>query len=180
MRSGELWVFGYGSLIWDPGFVFLDREKAVLHGFRRAFCMTSIHYRGTEEDPGLVLALDLDEGGACEGVLYRVAEDQAQAVLDYLRERELISYAYDEAWVDVTRAGGEVVRAVTYVTNREHDQYAGALGLAEQAVIIGRCAGTRGPNADYLMNTVASLEALEIHDPDLWELAGLVRRAARG
>ncbi|WP_424927075.1 gamma-glutamylcyclotransferase [Amaricoccus tamworthensis] len=179
-RNGALWVFGYGSLIWDPGFAYEEKTLAVLRGYRRAFCMTSIHYRGTAEDPGLVLALDEDGQGACEGVIYRVADEVADAVLEYLRERELISYAYDEAWLDVEAGDGRVLRAVTYVMNRDHDQYAGALDLASQAAIIARTAGTRGPNADYLMNTVASLEALGIHDAELHELAGMVRGSAGG
>jgi cation transport protein ChaC len=91
MRSDDLWVFAYGSLIWHPGFDFTEKRKAVLRGFRRAFCMTSIHYRGTPEAPGLVLALDRDRDGSCEGVVYRVPATAAQRTLDYLRERELVS-----------------------------------------------------------------------------------------
>ena len=102
------WVFGYGSLIWHPGFDFDDKRLAVLHGWRRAFCMTSVVYRGTPEAPGLVLALDRDEGGHCLGVAYHVAPASSAATLAYLRERELVSYAYDEARVtlDARRRGG--------------------------------------------------------------------------
>ena len=168
------WVFGYGSLVWHPGFAFDDKRVAVLHGWRRAFCMSSIMYRGTPEAPGLVLALDRDAGGHCLGVAYHVPPDAAEATLAYLRERELVSYASDETHVRLD-AGGEVVEALAYVSNPAHPQYRGGLSLEEQAEVIARAHGPRGPNADYLLNTVESLEALGLHDPDLVRLAGLVR-----
>ena len=96
--------------------------------------------------------------------------------LDYLRERELISYAYDEARLPVRLDGGGEVEAVTFVSNREHPQYRGGLSLDDQAEVIARAVGPRGPNSDYLLNTVASLEALGLHDPELHELAEMVRR----
>lgn len=168
------WVFGYGSLIWHPGFAFDDKRVAVLHGWRRAFCMTSIVYRGTPEAPGLVLALDRDEAGHCLGVAYHVPATAAEATRAYLRERELVSYAYDEAEVTLD-VDGAAVPALAYVSNRDHPQYRGGLSLEEQAEVIARAAGPRGPNADYLLNTVDSLEALALHDPDLVRLAALVR-----
>ena len=168
------WVFGYGSLIWHPGFAFDDKRLAVLHGWRRAFCMASIMYRGTPEAPGLVLALDRDAGGHCLGLAYHVPPAAAEATLLYLRERELVSYAYDEARVRLD-AGGEAVEALAYVSNRAHPQYRGGLSLDAQAEVIARARGPRGPNADYLLNTVESLEALGLHDPDLVRLAELVR-----
>ena len=178
MQAGDLWVFGYGSLIWEPGFAFSERRLATLAGYRRAFCMASIHYRGTPEVPGLVLALDRAESGSCTGVAYRVAEAGAPAVLAYLRARELVSYAYDEARLPVLLDGGEEVEAVTYVINRAHPQYRGGLSLAAQAEVIARAIGPRGPNAEYLMNTVHGLEALGLRDADLIRLAELV--SARG
>ena len=171
----ELWVFGYGSLIWHPGFDFDERRLAVLHGWRRSFCMTSIAYRGTPEAPGLVLALDADDGGSCAGVAYRVPAAAAAETHAYLRERELISYAYDEREVSLALDDGRTVAALAYVSNRGHPQYAGGLDLAAQAEVIARAKGPRGPNADYLFNTVDSLEALGLHDADLVCLAGLVR-----
>lgn len=171
---GELWVFGYGSLIWHPGFDFVERRIATLGGYRRAFCMTSVHYRGTPERPGLVLALDADPGGTCVGVAFRVAGANAAATLAYLRERELIAYAYDEAWLPVELEGGGRVEAVSYVMNRAHPQYRGDLDLAAQAGIIAHAAGPRGSNREYLLNTVAGLEALGLRDPDLDRLVELV------
>ena len=172
------WVFGYGSLIWHPGFAFDDKRLAVLHGWRRVFCMTSIMYRGTPEAPGLVLALDRDAAGECHGVAYHVPRAAAATTLGYLRERELVSDAYDEVRVTVD-AGGEAVEALAYVSNRAHPQYRGGLSLEAQAEVIARARGPRGPNADYLLNTVDSLEALGLHDPDLVRLAALVRARAR-
>ncbi|MFO1208553.1 MAG: gamma-glutamylcyclotransferase [Amaricoccus sp.] len=175
MTGRDLWVFGYGSLIWHPGFAFDERAIGKLSGYRRAFCMSSIVYRGTPDAPGLVLALDRDPGGACAGVAYRVGGPAAAEVLAYLRERELVSYAYVEAWLPVELDGGRTIEAVAYVSNPEHAQYRGGLGLEEQAEVIARARGPRGPNADYLFNTVDGLVALGLDDPELVRLAGLVR-----
>jgi len=171
----DFWVFGYGSLIWHPGFDFADKRLAVLRGYRRAFCMTSIHYRGTPEMPGLVLALDRDPLGTCAGVAYHVTGRHAGETLAYLRERELVSYAYDEARVVLELEGGAEVEALAYVSNPGHGQYCGGMSLEAQAEVIARAVGPRGPNADYLLNTVESLEALGLHDPELVRLVALVR-----
>lgn len=177
--SGETWVFGYGSLIWRPGFAFAERQLAVLHDYRRSFCMASVRYRGTPEAPGLVLALDAEPGAQCTGVAYRIDAASGDATLAYLRERELISYAYDEASLPVMLNDGREVDAVAYVVRRDHDQYRGGLSLEEQADVIARAIGPMGPNAEYLMNTVSGLAALGLEDADLTRLAGLVSRAAR-
>jgi cation transport protein ChaC len=176
-----LWVFGYGSLIWQPGFDFDDKQSAVLRGFRRAFCMTSIVYRGTPEAPGLVLSLDADPDGSCHGIAYHVPAHAAQVTQGYLRERELVSYAYDEARVPVELDGGKrVVEAIAYVSNPSHPQYC-RLSLEIQADVIARARGPKGLNSEYLLNTVASLEALGLHDAELTQLAELVRmRLSRG
>src|SRR4051812_15292093 len=136
MAARELWVFGYGSLIWQPGFAFDDRFVATLRGYRRAFCMSSIVYRGTPEAPGLVLALDADPKGTCTGVAYRVPATAADGVLAYLRERELVSYAYSEAWLPVEVAGAGLVEAVAYVSSPLHPQYRGGMSLEAQAEVI--------------------------------------------
>ena len=174
-RGGDLWVFAYGSLIWRPGFDFAERQLATLRGYRRAFCMTSIHYRGTAEAPGLVLSLDAEPGGRCDGLAYRIeAGAPAAAVLAYLRERELVSYAYDECWLPLGLSDGREVEAVAYVSNPAHAQYVGGLTLAEQAAIIARARGSMGPNVDYLRATVASLETLGLHDADLAALVAMM------
>jgi cation transport protein ChaC len=174
-QPGAFWVFGYGSLIWNPGFTFTDRRRATLSGWRRAFCMSSIVYRGTPDRPGLVLALDQDEDAACHGVAYRVAGTEADATLAYLRERELVSYAYRETRLPLTLEGDEIVEAVAFVVKRDHAQYRGGLSLAEQADVIASAIGPRGPNAEYLANTIAGLEALGLPDADLARLSEMVR-----
>ena len=175
-----LWVFGYGSLMWDPGFEFAERIPARLEGWHRSFCMASIHYRGTPEKPGLVLALDAAADAVCDGVAYGVAAGRAEATHAYLRERELISYAYDERLLPLALADGRQVEALAYVINRGHEQYCAAQSREEQAQVIATAGGQRGPNAEYLFNTVAHLEALGIRDADLDWLATRVRHLKGG
>ena len=122
-----------------------------------------------------MLALDAETSGRCAGVAYHVPAATAEATHAYLRERELVSYAYDEARVTLGLDDGRTVEAIAYVSNRAHPQYAGGLTPEAQAEIIARARGPRGPNADYLLNTLDSLEALGLHDPDLVHLAELVR-----
>lgn len=162
-----LWVFGYGSLIWDPGFEPAERHLAVLSGFSRSFCMRSIHHRGTPDAPGLVLALDADAGGACRGIAFRVRDGDEDAVTAYLRERELISSAYLEQQHPVRLDDGRAVPARCFVVDRDHVQYCRSLPLEEQAAIIANAAGRRGPNRDYLRQTVRHLAALGLEDADL-------------
>lgn len=178
MAEAPLWVFGYGSLMWNPGFAYEDRVLATLPGYARTFCMRSIHHRGTDANPGLVLALDRTAGAACRGLAFRVAAGQAGSTLDYLRERELISSAYLEERHAVTLDHGTQVEAVAYVVDTSHVQYCGGLPLETQARIIARAVGGRGPNTEYLYNTVAHLGELGIADPDLEWLVARVRRLA--
>lgn len=168
-----MWVFGYGSLVWNPGFDTVERVIARLPGYRRSFCMRSIHHRGTPEEPGLVLALDRAPDTACSGVALRADIARADEVLAYLRARELISAAYHEARLPVTLADGRAVEAVTYVVDPDHVQYCGGLDLEEQARIIARAHGGRGPNTEYLFQTDAHLRELGLADR---ELDWLVRR----
>ena len=170
-----MWVFGYGSLLWNPGFEVGRSVLARLPDYHRSFCMRSIHHRGTPEAPGLVLALDAAPGTACQGLALGVRPAQADAVLDYLRERELISSAYVERVLRVDLADGSQVEAVTYVVDPDHVQYCGGLPLEEQAQIIARAVGGRGPNTEYLHNTAAHLGSLGIVDPDLAWLDARVR-----
>jgi len=172
--DGSLWVFGYGSLLWNPGFPIAERRIARLAGWHRSFCMRSIHHRGTEKAPGLVLALDRAEGAACNGVAFRVSPGDEGATLAMLRERELVSSAYLETTLPVeTRLGA--VEALTYVIDPDHAQYCGGLELEEQARIIARADGGRGRNRDYLWSTADHLAELGIADPDLEWLAARVR-----
>ncbi|SIO14266.1 gamma-glutamylcyclotransferase [Vannielia litorea] len=173
-----LWVFGYGSLLWNPGFEVAEQRLARLDGYHRAFCMASIHHRGTEEKPGLVLALDAAAGAACQGVALRVVPGQEPEVLAALRERELISSAYYEAVVTLRDATEKPFSALAYVVDRDHVQYRGTLSLEEQAEIIANAHGGRGPNTEYLFNTADHLVELGIADPDLAWLAARLRNEA--
>ena len=172
--DAPLWIFGYGSLMWHPGFAVVEHQIARLNGYHRTFCMRSIHHRGTDADPGLVLALDAAQA-ACDGVAFRVADDVAGATLVYLRERELISAAYLEQVLPLQLADGRMVQAVAFVVDRDHVQYCGGLALEEQAGIIARAVGGRGTNAEYLFNTADHLAELGIADSDLTWLAQRVR-----
>lgn len=171
-----MWVFGYGSLVWNPGFTAQERVIATLPGYHRSFCMRSIHHRGTVETPGLVLALDEADGAGCAGLALSVASEEQGEVLDYLRERELISAAYLEKMLDIDLADGRRVEAVTYVIDPHHEQYCGGIALEEQAQIIARAVGGRGPNTEYLINTAAHLRELGIEDEELDWLVHRVRQ----
>jgi len=162
-----LWVFGYGSLIWNPGFAWTRRVTARMDGFHRSFCMRSIHHRGTIEAPGLVLALDAAVGAHCTGVAFEVAPQIAEETLEYLRARELISAAYLETLQLLTLEGGAQVEAVAYVIDRAHAQYCGGLPLEEQAQIIARAVGGQGRNRDYLHQTARHLRDLGLPDTEL-------------
>ena len=175
----DLWVFGYGSLMWDPGFTFVERHAATLPGYHRSFCVASHRYRGTPERPGLVLGLD--RGGSCRGIVFRVATADVPATLDYLWEREMDNRVYLPRMLRVRlragrSAGGlESVSACCFVVDRSHPQY--CRGLDETAVVcrIAGCCGQRGPNIDYLANTVKHLKELGICDARLSDLYDRVR-----
>jgi glutathione-specific gamma-glutamylcyclotransferase len=171
--QGSLWVFGYGSLIWDPGFPVAERRIGRVTGWHRSFCMRSIHHRGTVESPGLVLALDRAEGACCTGVAFRVTDGTEAATVEALRARELVSSAYLETRLAVETPDG-MLEALTYVIDPDHVQYC-HLKLDEQARIIAGAAGGRGTNRDYLWSTATQLTELGIADPDLEWLATRVR-----
>ncbi len=175
MSNTDLWVFGYGSLLWNPGFDHVETVLARLPGYARSFCMSSIHHRGSEAEPGLVLALDEQVGAQCNGLAFRVAPDAHEPTMETLRERELVSSAYLEKQLAIELADGRVVEAVTYVIDPDHVQYVRGLSLDEQARIIACAHGGKGPNRDYLFNTVAHLAELGIDDEELSWLAREVR-----
>ena len=173
-----LWVFGYGSLLWNPGFEVVESVVGTLPGYARSFCMRSIHHRGTEDAPGLVLALDEQPDHACEGLALRVAAGQEDETIAYLRARELISSAYVERELPVHLSDGRDVTCLVYVIEEDHVQYCGGLPLEEQAQIIATAVGGRGPNTEYLYNTAEHLEACGLHDPSIAWLADRVRSIA--
>ncbi len=184
VEPAETWIFGYGSLMWNPGFAFAEARRARLTGYHRAFCIYSIHYRGTLRQPGLVLGLD--RGGVCDGIAFRIAPERWAETLAYLRRRELIYGVYRETLVPIAPAHmeGEIPRtvwAVTYIAERAHPAYAGCLPLLREASLIRRSAGRGGTNLDYLVSTLRHLKALGIAEPRLDRLltvAGAL--AARG
>ena len=172
----DLWVFGYGSLMWRPGFDYEEAFVAELAGYHRALCVYSYVYRGTREKPGLVLGLD--DGGTSMGVAFRIKDSERDAVLQYLRDREQVTAVYLERigrvrLLDSEAQGGKsrIVDAVTYVADQAHEQYAGKLPMDEQVRIVLEGEGIAGPNIDYVVNTVAHLKEIDIDDPDLFMLA---------
>ena len=170
----SLWVFGYASLLWNPGFPVAESQRARLYGYARNFCMYSIHHRGTEETPGLVLALDAQDGAFCDGLALRAEPGSEDETLAYLRERELISSAYLEKRLEVVLDDGRHEEAVSYVIDPTHVQYC-HLPLEEQARIIARAVGGRGPNTEYLYNTASHLEEIGVPDADLHWLTDQVK-----
>lgn len=168
----EFWVFGYGSLMWNPGFPFEEKRPARVSGYRRALCVRSWVHRGSPDAPGLVLGLD--RGGSCRGTAFRVAPADRQGVVAYLRERELVTRVYVERTVAVRFADGRRVPALTYVADRKHRQYAGALSAEQAAGIVATSFGQSGPNTDYVFNTLAHLKEMGIRDHWLENVGALV------
>ena len=176
LPAGDVWVFAYGSLMWDPCFEYLRSAPAMLRGYHRAFCVFSQRYRGTPERPGLVLGLD--RGGCCRGIAFLVADAQVDCMLVSLWAREMSRLAYRPRVVPVD-IGTEKVSALAFVANREHESYAGRLELDTIARTIADRSGARGPNADYLFNTLRHLEALGIQERRLDEIRYAVQALQR-
>jgi len=192
----DFWIFAYGSLMWNPGFDFLESHPALVRGYHRSFCVESTHYRGTKEQPGLVLGLD--RGGACRGRAYKVCRTQGKTVTDYLHEREMLSGIYEPRWLKATllpaagspmevpatptaaRPRSLVVRAAAYVVDRHHQQYR-RLPPERMADQILEGIGSNGTNVAYLENTVRHLDDLGVADCPLHDLLQLVaaRRSGR-
>jgi cation transport protein ChaC len=168
----DFWVFGYGSLMWRPGFPFVEQSPAVLRGAHRALCVYSWVHRGTRERPGLVLGLD--RGGACRGVAFRVAAAERQSVMRYLRERELVTDVYVEVERPIVLPSGPV-RAVAYMVDRTHEQYAGLLPREELLRLVKDSSGGSGANADYVVSTVEHMRSAGIRDATLEWLADELR-----
>jgi cation transport protein ChaC len=163
VQAGDLWVFGYGSLMWRPGFAHVERADALLRGYRRRLCVVSRHHRGTAERPGLVMGLD--RGGACRGVAYRVPAPAVAETLAYLDEREIAHYpVYRRSTVTIDLGRGARRQAVTYTVDRREADYAGALSVDQQAAIVAGARGISGLNTDYLRQTVEQVHAMGLRD----------------
>ncbi|HEY0851108.1 MAG TPA: gamma-glutamylcyclotransferase [Bradyrhizobium sp.] len=172
--KGDLWVFGYGSLMWRPGFEYIEKAPARLIGEHRALCVYSFDHRGTPEKPGLVLGLD--RGGACRGIAFRVAPEMREATIEYLRAREQTTHVYREVMRSVwlNNEAQQRVSALTYVADRGHVQYAGRLPLSEQLRIVRQGHGRSGNNRDYVLATVKAIEAEGFRDEPLHRLASML------
>ena len=161
-----MWVFGYGSLLWNPGFRYSKKEIARLDGYKRSFSMRSIHHRGTVENPGLVLALSTDKTSFCEGLAFKIEKDNEFKTLEYLRGRELVSSAYLEKKVLLKLKNSQTIQSLVYIIDEEHSQFC-TLNLDEQAQIIARAKGGRGSNEEYLYNTRNKMADLGINDAEI-------------
>ena len=173
-----LWVFAYGSLMWNPGFAVRETEAARLHGFHRAFCIYSEHYRGTPQKPGLILGLLA--GGSCCGLAHRLPVKGYESVRRYLWRREIEN---DGVYVEEVRpihlADGRTVPALVYLADRNHRQFAGKLPLKKAVALVRKGHGATGSSLDYVQNTVAHLTEMGLRDRQLEELARLAMRGAR-
>ena len=169
----DLWVFGYGSLMWRPGFAFEEAVPARLHRAHRALCVYSIHHRGSAQRPGLVLGLDA--GGWCDGIAFRVSEARARRTRMYLKAREQVTRVYREAWCPVQLTHDNTrVRALCFLADNAHPQYAGRLPVQKQAWLVRHAQGKSGANTDYLAKTVRHLSGMGIAEPKLSRLLPLV------
>jgi glutathione-specific gamma-glutamylcyclotransferase len=173
--GADLWVFAYGSLMWRPGFDFLERRRARLVGGHRALCVYSFVHRGTPQKPGLVLGLD--RGGNCRGIAYRVTAEKRAATIDYLRGREQVTLVYRESWRTVWLDDDpqQSAHALCYVIDRGHRQYAGRLPLDRQLHFVRQGRGRSGNNRDYVLAAVKEIEAQGYRDMQLELLAARLR-----
>ncbi len=158
---GDVWLFAYGSLIWNPTIHFLEKRIGAIRGYHRSFCLWTHAGRGTAAQPGLMLGLE--RGGSCRGVAYRIAEAQVETELEVIWRREMVTGSYAPRWVKVATDAG-AVHALAFAINQEHPRYAGTLPEERVVEAITHASGQLGPCATYLFNTVAHLEALGIHD----------------
>lgn len=164
----DVWVFAYGSLMWNPAFEFAEVRPCEVEGWRRSFCFWTPLGRGTPELPGLMLGLE--SGGSCEGIAYRLAPHQVRSELAILWNREMLAGVYQAQWVPTRLRDGRTVTAVTFVVDTAHCQYCGDLPMERAAHHIAFAEGRRGACRDYLANTVAHARALNIEDPYIEEL----------
>ncbi len=170
---GDLWVFGYGSLMWSPDFRFAEHHAAHLHGYHRSLCIYSHRYRGTPEQPGLVMGLC--PGGSCWGVAFRIDSRHVGRTLEVLWNREMPDHVYEPRCVMV-RLGRRRVRAVAFVADRRHRQFAGRLSVPQTARMVAQGCGIRGRNLDYLANTVAHMDELGVREGHLHEVLVRARK----
>jgi cation transport protein ChaC len=176
---GDLWVFGYGSLMWSPHFRYIDRSPAMLHGYHRALCILSRRYRGTETKPGLVMGLCA--GGSCWGMAFRVEAKRVRRTLEALWQREMPRKVYEPRLVSVRVKNGRLVRCLAFIADRKHPSVVRELDLRSRAQLVAQGIGERGPCTEYVRKTLEHMYALGVTDPHLarvLETAEAMRRSA--
>ena len=166
----DLWIFGYGSLMWRPGFDYVESQHALLRGAHRSLCVYSHVHRGTEQKPGLVLGLD--SGGSCRGIAFRVNSASADETIDYLRVREQVTMVYREVLrpVELLENPKRKIQAVCFLVDRMHQQYAGRLPVTKQAELVARGHGVSGDNMEYVVNTIAQLDEMGLREHALQKI----------
>lgn len=176
---GDIWVFGYGSLIWNPAFHYAEKVIGRVHGYHRRFCLWTQLGRGTAENPGMVLALE--QGGSCSGLAFRIAPENIEEEFDVIWRREMVSGAYRPKWMTIRSLDGRHLSGVTFVINHDHPRYAGSVDEATRIKAIATASGPLGRCCDYLFNTVDHLQELGVADKQLARLCQQVRdyQAAR-
>lgn len=177
LRRGDLWIFGYGSLMWDPGFPYIQWAPALVYGYHRALCIASNRWRGTPARPGLVLGLD--RGGACRGIAFLVARADVGPALEALWAREMRRHSYRPQLLRA-RLPGKEVQALAFVADPTHASYAGHLSIEQTAERIANCHGARGPNLEYLIRTVEHLSELGVRDHNLLRVLAAARASGNG
>ena len=164
LRPGDLWIFGYGSLMWSPGFAYKQKALARAHGFHRALCILSTRYRGTKRRPGLVMGLC--RGGSCWGMAFRVEARRVRRTLARLWEREMPRRVYEPRLVRV-HVGTREVRALAFLADPQHPSYVRELDLHGRARLVAQGIGQRGACVDYIRNTLEHMHAVGVRDPHL-------------
>jgi cation transport protein ChaC len=176
LPRGDLWIFGYGSLMWSPGFRFAEKETALARGYHRALCILSSRYRGTPEKPGLVMGLC--RGGSCWGMAFRVPAARVPRVLNTLWKREMLNKVYKPTLIRVTASPGRRIRALAFVADTAHRQFVKELDLDGRARLVAQGIGQRGRCVDYIRNTLEHMLALGVNDPHLARVLDLARNLA--
>jgi cation transport protein ChaC len=173
---GTHWVFGYGSLIWNPGFAHISAQQGLLRGAHRSLSIISMHHRGTADRPGLVFGLA--RGGACRGMVFEVTDADWSAVRAYLEAREQVTSVYRDVMRPVRLADGRMVSALAFVVDEAHEQFAGRLSLEQQLAMVRAGVGLSGRNVDYVINTARHLATLGIRDRQLMALVDMLEEGA--
>ncbi len=172
LPEGDLWVFGYGSLMWRPGFDYIDSYDGRIYGYHRALCVSSWVHRGTQDNPGLVLGLD--RGGSCSGKLFRVSAQNKQKVAEYLYDRELPTMVYRARIINVYTKDARCIQALTFVVDPQHQQYVTEKCPQQLAHKVADAQGLNGKSSDYLLSTLEHLRQDGIHDSRLEAVAALI------